>query len=518
MKEHKVANKSELTEGEMKGVEVDDLKLLLTLINGEVHAVSGSCTHYGAPLADGALSGTQVICPWHHACFDVTTGDHLEPPGLNALKKFEVRLDGDDVYVTLPNETDGEREPRATSQHDDERTFVVVGGGDAGQSAAETLRDEGFTGRLVMISKEDTAPYDRTKLSKELESTEKPADLELRPDSFYEKRTIERLVKEVTKVDVNGKTVTFEGGETLSFDALVIATGGTPKKLDIAGADLNGVHTLRSLEDAKHIYSSAHKGSKAVLIGSSFIALELANALQALDVEVAVVARESVPFAGILGERLGKHIQSKHEAQNVTFYLESEPESFEGDEKVARVVLADGTALEADFVVVGIGVSPVTDIAEGVEKADDGGIKVDATLKAADAVYAAGDVAEFPLAATGEPVRIEHWRLAAQHGRTAARNMLGQNAAFEGVPYFWTAQPDLKLRYVGHVEEFDDIVYDGEVESGEFLAYYLKDGKVRAAAGSNRDKDMAALEHLMRRGDTPTPDDLKEGVKVLERL
>ena len=515
--EHKVGSVSDLSPGQMKNVEVGETSLLLSNVEGEIHAVSGKCTHYGAPLADGALSGTQVICPWHHACFDVTTGDHLEPPGLNALQKFEVRTEGDDIFVTLPDEVEPQRKPTATGKSDDEPVFVILGGGIAGESAAEVLRDEGFGGRLVLISKEPHAPYDRTKLSKEIGAAEDAGALELRDEAFYKERDIERLTAEATSVDVAGKTVTFKDADALSYDKLLVATGSTPRVLDTPGAGLDNVFQLRSLNDAQHILAAAKAGDKAVLVGSSFIALELANALQEQEVSVSVVAPESVPFEKVLGERVGKKIQQNHEAQGVEFHLEQKVKTFEGNGKVARAVLESGTELDADFVIIGIGVTPVTEFLSGVDKADDGGIKVDNTLEAAEDVWAVGDIAQFPLKLTGDRVRIEHWRLAAQHGRTAARNMLGQNVTYDGVPYFWSAQPDLKLRYVGHAEKFDDVVYEGDVEAGEFIAYYVKDGAVHAAAGVGKDKELAALEHLMMQGKTPEPDEIGE-VELLERL
>ena len=515
--EHKVGSVSDLSPGQMKNVEVGETSLLISNVEGEVYAVSGKCTHYGAPLSDGALSGTQVICPWHHACFDVTTGDHLEPPGLNALQHFEVRVEGDDIFVTLPDEVESERKPKATGKSNDERVFVILGGGIAGGSAAEMLRDEGFDGRLVLVSKETYSPYDRTKLSKQIGAAEDVGALELRDEAFYNERDIERLTAEATSVDVAKKTVTFKDAESLSYDKLLVATGSTPRALNTPGADLDNVFQLRSLDDAQRILAAAKSGDKAVLVGSSFIALELANALQEQDVSVSVVAPESVPFENILGERVGKKIQQNHEAQKVEFHLGQKVETFEGNGKVTRAVLENGTKLDADFVIVGIGVTPVTDFLSGMDKAEDGGVKVDAGLKAAEDVFAVGDIAQFPLKLTGERVRIEHWRLAAQHGRTAARNMLGQNVSYDGVPYFWSAQPDLKLRYVGHAEGFDDVIYDGDVEAGEFIAYYVKEGAVHAAAGVGKDKEMAALEHLMRQGKTPKPDEVGRG-SLLELL
>ena len=261
--EYRVAKLSDLPQGTMQEVEAGQTTLLLSNVDGEVYAISGHCSHYGAPLAQGALSSKQVICPWHHACFDVTTGDHLEPPGLNALTRFEVRVDGDDVYVTIPEAAEPQRKPAATGRDEnrgDEQTFVILGGGVAGENAAETLRDEGFAGRLVMVTKDDNAPYDRTKLSKELSAAEDSSDLELRDPSFYEERDIERVFKEVESVAVAERTLTFKDGETLEFDKLLVATGSVPRMLDVPGADLESVFTLRTLQDAKTHLGRSRKG------------------------------------------------------------------------------------------------------------------------------------------------------------------------------------------------------------------------------------------------------------------
>ena len=525
--EYKVAKLGDLPQGTMTEVEVGETTLLLSHVDGEVYAVSGHCSHYGAPLAKGALSGRQVICPWHHACFDVTTGDHLEPPGLNALTRFAVRVEGDDVYVTVPADAAPERAPETVRRGDDGRTFVVLGGGVAGQHALETLRAEGFAGRLVLVTRERVWPYDRTALSKatEVDRIHDERRFFLRDEAFYASNDIERRDGEVTEVDAAAKTLHFAAGEPLAYDALLVATGGKPRRLELPGVELNGIYTLRSLRDAERIVAAAESAARAVLVGSSFIALELAALLQDRGVAVAVVARERVPFAKLLGERIGARVKRHHEQLGTQFYLGYEPSAFEedeqvGDGQVARVVLDDGRVLEADFVVLGVGVEPVTDIVSGVDKAEDGGIIVDASLRAADGLYAAGDVATFPLSRgeQGERVRIEHWRVAAQHGRVAARTMLGQAASYDGVPYFWTAQPDLKLHYLGHAESFDDILYTGDVDDGGFIAYYLKDGAVRAAACAKWDAEVAALEHLMLQDRLPSSDDLRRGVDLLELL
>ena len=516
MTEYKVARLSDLANNSMLSVEVANTTLLLSRIDGAVYAVSGKCTHYGAPLADGALSDGQVICPWHHACFDVRTGAHVDPPGLNALTRYDVRIDASDIYVRVPD-NDDERPPTAPETITNSPIFVILGGGIAGENAAETLRAEGFNGRIIMLSKEPLRPYNRTDLSKQLESANDLEALQLRDARFFESHHIEFLTKEVTHVDARQKQIEFADGDSLTFDKLLIATGSQPRQLNIDGHALKNIYQLRTPADAKHILNAAKKGSNAVLIGSSFITLELAAALQEHAVSVRIVAPESVPFETILGERVGKKIQRNHEQQGTRFHLGHKPEAFKGNTHVTHVVLDDGTTLECDFVVVGVGVTPVTAFVSGVSKTDDGGIIVDDTLQATTDVYAAGDIAAFPLAPSGERVRIEHWRVAAQHGRSAARNMLGQHAPYTGVPYFWSAQPELKLRYVGHAETFDDIHYHGNVEEGSFIAYYTKNNQIKAAAGVNHDKHLAAIEHLMKQNKLPDANNLNTAT-LLELL
>lgn len=519
MPEQKVARTNDLENGAMKQVSVGETDVLLANLDGKFYAVGAKCTHYGAPLAQGTISEGKVICPWHHACFEVKEGKQLEPPGLDSLPRFEVREEGGDVFVSVPDDAAESRTRSASSLGEgDGRTFVILGGGVAGANAAETLRQEGFGGRLVMISKESYLPYDRTKLSKGPSAAEDPPSLELRSADFYDERDIERLEAEVTKVDADAKTLTFGGGETMEYDALLVATGGVPNSLGLEGEDAENVYKLRSLDDARAILSKAQEGQKAVVVGSGYIGLELASSLQDMGVDVTVVAPEEVPLAKILGPEVGGLFRRRHDEKGTHFKLESKLSSFEGNGTVSGVTLEGGETLEADFVVLGIGVSPATDILEGVPIDDDGGVMADAHLRVADGLYVAGDIASYPDPVSGKRVRIEHWRLAAQHGRVAAKNMLGQDEPYGSVPYFWTGQVDLKLRYVGHAESWDEVIIDGDVDAAEFIAYYVEGGEIRAAAGAGRDKEMTALHHLMRQRKTPTVQEVRDGVDLVSRL
>ena len=504
-----------LRDGEMKQVTVGDHEVLLARVNGAYFAVHAHCTHYGAPLADGALDGDRVICPWHHACFSVRTGDHLEPPGLDALPRYSVRVDNGQVIVRVPDDAGDRRVPEmaAPGGETDEPPIVIVGDGAAGAYAAEAVRQAGYTGRVVLVGDAEELPVDRPNCSKDYLQGNAPEEwMTLRGADFYDTHGIERRTgRRVTKADTESKTLTFSDGGTLEYQTLVLCPGGTPRTLDLDGAGLDGVHLLRSFPDSKALRAAAENAEKAVVIGASFIGMEVAWSLREQDCEVTVVAPEEVPFARVLGERVGRFVQALHEDGGVRFALGMKTDKLIGNGRIERVVLDDGTELDADLVVIGIGVRPATDFVEGLKLNDDGGIPVDARLQAADGVYAAGDVAAFPYGPSGERVRIEHWRLAAQHGRIAGTNAAGGDARYTSIPCFWTAQFGTNFRYVGHASDWDDVIYDGDVASGEFIAYYVQNGRVQAACGVGRDREMAALEALMRRDAVPTPTDLRSG-------
>lgn len=511
-KEFHLANTSELGEGEMKEVSAGGARVLLARVGEEFHAVGATCPHYGAPLVDGALCGTRVVCPWHHACFDVTTGDLLEPPALDALPRYEVRVEAGRVLARVPCEAEDRRTPRMCARGDsDPRQFVILGAGAAGYAAAQTLREDGFRGRVVVITREDRAPYDRPNLSKDyLQGHAEPEWMPLRPDEFYKRFDIELLCeREVTRVEAASKTITFEGGGTQSYDALLVATGGSTRRLNIPGSDLKNICLLRGFSDADSIIQTAERSSHAVVVGASFIGMETAASLRERGLDVTVVAPSREPFEATLGKEIGALFRRVQEARGVRFKLGSIVYRFEGTNHVEAVVLDGGERIAADMVVLGVGVRPATTMLEGVALHEDGGVIVDEHMRAADGLYAAGDIACFPYARTGERVRIEHWRTAQQQGRVAAHNMAGMPTAFDGVPFFWTRQFDAGLLYLGHASAWDEVVYVGDVPAQDFLAFYLKGGRVLAVAGMNRDRDMAALEELFRQDRVPSADQLR---------
>ncbi len=486
-----------LEPGGMTQVEIDGEKILLVRDNDAVRAVGATCPHAGGPLAEGVRNGGRIVCPWHKAAFCIRTGAVLDPPALDPLPRYDVRVEAGRVLIAKPDPA-----PASPPVAPDERCFVIVGAGAAGAVAAQTLGEAGFTGRVVMLDTANRVPYDRTVLSKYALSGLKGAEKSpLQTQAFYRGHGIERRTAEVTRVDAAARRITCADGSVVEYDAALLATGGTPARPSIPGAGLGHVYTLRSRGDADAILQQAERSRCAVVLGASFIGMEVTASLRERGLDVTVVGKEATPFAKQLGEQVGRAFVGLHKQHGVAFRLGSGVASLEGDGKVSAVVLDSGERIAADLVVVGFGVKPATSYAEGLARRDDGGIIVDANLCAAPGLYAAGDIASFPLHGDGAPVRVEHWRVAEQQGRVAALNMLGQAARYDAVPVFWTIQYMKRLDYVGHATEWDSVVLHGDTGKPEFLAYYVKDGRVAAAAGLGRDRDTAALIELfaMRR-------------------
>ncbi|MDF9795230.1 NADPH-dependent 2,4-dienoyl-CoA reductase/sulfur reductase-like enzyme/nitrite reductase/ring-hydroxylating ferredoxin subunit [Catalinimonas alkaloidigena] len=506
----KVARKDELAPGEMKQVKVGETEVLLARYQDDFFATAAHCTHYGAPLKDGLLHGKRIICPWHHACFDVTNGDHLEPPGCDSLPSFEVKVEGEDIIVKVPDDAPSQRMPDMQSRDKkDSQLNLIVGAGTAAQYAAEAMRSNGFRGRILMLTPELEKPYDRPNCSKEYLQGEAPDEwMPLRPAEFYEDHDIEVMHKvEVSELDVSQKQVSLTDGQTIKYDKVLLCTGGKAIKPDMPGTNLQNVFTLRSMADSKAIMEAAKQVKKVLIVGSSFIGMESAWSLNKLGCEVTVVAPEEYPFASLWGDKVGKMIQEIHAKEGINFFMGRKVEQLKGNQHVQSAVLDKGDELETELVLIGVGVKPATSYVKALTLADDGGVVVDKHFSAGQDVYAAGDIAEFTY--HGRQVRIEHWRVAGQQGRIAGANMSGQSKTYDSVPFFWTAQHSIKLRYVGHVKAYDDIIFDGKVEEQEFLAYYVKEGDVKAVLGLNRDGDMLMVEELLRLKKMPSPSEIK---------
>jgi len=510
-----VAKAGDLQDGEMKEVTLGEAgKVLLIKEKSVFKAIGNKCTHYGAPLKDGVLCNGKIRCPWHGACFNVTTGDIEDSPGLDSIHTFQVRVEGDNVIVSAPAEElkVWKRAPRTAScDKSDSRLFVIIGSGASGQAAAEALRGGGFSGRILLITKENVLPYDRIKLSKSMNA--KVESILLRPESFYQNHNIEILFgKEVAHLDAASKSITLASGENITYDGCLIATGGIPRRLSVPGADLDKIYCLRVPEDAQRIAENA-EGKNLVIVGSSFIGMEVAATLASKAKSVSVIGMEKVPFERVLGTEVGSALQKLHESKGVKFYLSRVTTEFQGESSVKAVVLDDGTVLEADVVAIGAGIIPATSfIKGGVNLASDQSIIVDEFLKAADELWAAGDVARYPYPVTGELIRVEHWGMAQTQGRVAAHNFLNKEPKkMDSVPFFWTVQFGKSIRYAGHATSFDEVIVHGNPDELKFAAYYLKQGKALAVATLGMDPLASAAAHLLALNKLPSASELKAG-------
>ena len=510
-----IAKKNDLKNGEMKSYKIDESNnVLLCRINDEFFAVGASCTHYGAPLVEGILKDYTVICPLHHTCFNVKSGDLLEPPAMDALPKYEVKIEGDSVQINIPEEIQFSRNPGMVKKDSksDNRTFLILGAGASAYFAAQSMRENGYKGNIIMVTRENRKPYDRPNLSKDyLAGSAESEWMPLRPDEFFDEYGIEiKQNLNIKTVDFKTKNVSFANGENLKYDKLLIATGGEPKRLNIVGSELKNVFYLRSFDDADKIIGAVENGHKAVVVGASFIAMETAHSLTERGIKVTVIAPDEVPFERIFGKEIGNLIRKEHEKKGTSFKLKSNIKEFKGDDKFKSVVLESGEEIEADFAVIGIGVKPATNFLTGTELLKDGSLKTDPYLMIKEDVYASGDIASFPDPRTGDHIRIEHWRLAQQLGRIAGANMTGKKVKYEEVPFFWTEQAGMSLRYIGHIKNWDEIIIDGNLSHKNFIAYYIKNNMVMAAAGINRDREMDAVHLLMKEQKLPEVESLRD--------
>lgn len=517
--EHRVA-RADMRDGQMVEVSAGKRKLLVLCSGGEYRAFAARCPHYGAPLADGLLHGQRLLCPWHQSVFEAAGGDLLQPPALQALPSYPVTVRDGEVLVDLPDDAPQTRPmPMAAFDPDaDPRTFVVVGGGAVAAAAVAAMREGGYQGRIVLVSAEDRWPYDRPNLSKDYLAGQAGEDwLALRPDGFYDEHGIERRHDTVTALDVATRRMVLAGGGELAANAVLIASGAVPRRLDVPGADLDGVLALRSRDDCDRLRERAAAAAHIVVAGASFIGMEAAASLVHRGADVTVVAPEQVPFATTLGPA-GAAVRAAHEAAGTRFRLGRRPAALHGEGSVRSVELDDGERLPADLVLAGIGVRPATAFVQGVTAHDDGGLGVDEQLRLAPCVWAGGDVARYPEAHVGEPVRIEHWRLAMQHGRAAGFAMAGAGAAFDGVPFFWTQHGDLQLGFAGVGPGWTDTVVAGDVAGGDFTVYYCRGEQVRAACGT-RDRELDAFAELMAAGRLPAASALRrEAVELVSLL
>ena len=514
-----VCHVDDLVDGELKEVRVGDTDVLLARVDGQFYALYPKCSHYQGPLVKGLLNGHRLVCPWHNACFDVRDGHRLEAPALNGLPTHEVRIENDQVFVRLTTDKESLENPMSAPDEANSETYVIVGGGGAGAFAAEGMREGGFTGKIVMLTESQEAPYDRPNCSKDYLQGKAPDEwMPLRTDEFYQDYGIEiRTHQYVMALHPADKRIELSSGEIIKYDKALICSGGHPNSLPSPGADLKGVYPLRSLHDSQTLRELGKQGKRVVIIGSSFIGLEGAMSLRKLGSQVDVVGLEKVPFEKTLGEKIGRVVQSWHEKEGVRFHLGRNVDRLEGNGSVSDVVLDNGEKIVADFVLLGLGVKPRTNFLKDVPFEKDGGVKTNEYLQLSTDLYAAGDIAHYPT--TDGSQRIEHWKVAGLQGHVAGLNMAGKEELYRAVPFFWTNQQGKRINYVGHATKIDDIIYEGDPEKDDtFLALYVEGGQIKAAAGLKRDQDIIAIRELMQEDRMPSVENVKKGIKWVDEL
>ena len=459
----------------------------------DLFAIGATCTHYGGPLAEGLMVDCTVHCPWHHARFDLRTGEAIAAPALNNVVCYKIEKCGERFFVTGKIDKKAERKPKSSPT-----SVVIVGAGAAGGAAAEMLRREGYDGPVTLIGADESLPYDRPNLSKDYLAGNAPEEwIPLRPPEFYGEQKINTFTNTtVTGIDAKAKQVTLSDGRSLDYGALLLATGAEPVRLTIPGSNLPHVCYLRTLTDSRRIIEKAKNARRAVIIGSSFIGLEVAWSLRERKLEVAVAGRDSVPLGKVLGMQMGNLVRETHEAHGVKFHVGRTPVAI----REQYVQLDDGTKLDCDLVVVGVGVRPNTHLAEQAGIATDNGVLVNEFLETnVRGIFAAGDIARWPDPRAGR-IRVEHWVVAQRQGQTAARNILGVREPFTIAPFFWSNHFDLHIHYVGHGSGGDHANVSGDLKAREASVIFRSDGKLSAVVSIGRDRENLEAEVALERG------------------
>jgi apoptosis-inducing factor 3 len=498
-----------------KGFNIDDLadgKMLLGHAFGEavlvarrgdeLFAIGATCTHYGGPLAKGLMVDCTVRCPWHHARFDLRTGEAIAAPALNNVTRYKIDKRGEQFFIAGKiddSDRSRERSKPVRKPKSSPASVVIVGAGAAGGAAAEMLRREGYDGPVTLIGADEFLPYDRPNLSKDYLAGNAPEEwIPLRSAEFYREQKIDTFINtSVTAIDPQKKQVTLSDRRSLGYGALLLATGAEPVRLAISGDDLPHVCYLRTLADSRRIIDKVKSAKRAVVIGASFIGLEVAWSLRERKLAVAVVGKGSLPLEKVLGRELGNLIRQTHEANGVKFHLGRKPLAITD----RHVELDDGTKLDCDLVVVGIGVRPNTAIAEQTGIATDNGVLVNEFLETSvPGIFAAGDIARWPDPRAGR-IRVEHWVVAQRHGQSAARNILGAHEAFILPPFFWSNHFDVHIHYVGHGSGNDQAIVSGDLKEKEASVTFRSGDELTAVASVGRDLENLKAELALERGE-----------------
>lgn len=465
--------------------------VLLIRQEGEYFAVGAKCTHYSGPLSEGLIEGEAIHCPWHHACFDIRSGEALKAPALNPIAAWNVEIHDGRVFVT--DKKAPLIRPRAGTES---KRFVIIGAGAAGTSAAVMLRRHGFQGEIFLVDEGKDLPYDRPNLSKDFLAGNAPEErISLYPAKFYKenKITLELGVR-AEKVDSHRHHVLLSNGKTLHYDSCLISTGGVPNKPPIPGIDKSNVYVLRTLLDCRRIIARTSWAFRAVIVGAGFIGMEAAAALRMRNIDVHVVAPDELPLIKAVGVHVGSYLKKVHERNGVKFHLGHSVKEI----RERSVVLDSGQSLDCDFVIVGAGIHLNTSLAEEAGCRADDGIIVDEYLESTVSdIFVAGDIARWPDPRSRRLIRVEHWEVAERQGQIAALNMLGDRVKFADVPFFWTRQYGLKLGYIGHSECFDRMDVMGDMDHDNFAVAYYEDERIAALLTVGRDRENLLAEQAL---------------------
>jgi apoptosis-inducing factor 3 len=476
----------DVADGAIVSGRVDSEEAILVRRGEEFFAVGAQCTHYHGALAAGLAVGDTIRCPLHHACFSLRTGEPLRAPALDPIACWRVERAGAKVFVRERMPTPKPPSPKDGRAGALPSSVTIIGGGAAGLAAADRLRREGYSARITLLSADTSPPYDRPNLSKDFLMGTAPAEwMPLRTPEYYAERKIELLLdSRVASLDPKRRTLQLERGRQLDFDALLLATGADPVRLDIPAAGAMRFLYLRTFADSQAIVAAAAAAKRVVVVGASFIGLEVAASLRQRGIEVHVVGPERILFEHVLGAQLGTFVREVHESHGVMFHLGTSVANVDG----RRVTLKDASCIEADFVVIGAGVRPAIKLAEQAGLTIDRGVRVNEYLETSAAgVFAAGDIARWPDPYSGERIRVEHWVVAERQGQIAALNMLGRRQRFDAVPFFWSQHYDVTINYVGHAESWDAIDVDGSLSSRDCAVTYRRGGRILALASISRD-------------------------------
>ncbi len=514
----------DLPDGGMVLGQVDAEDVILVRRGDEFFAVGASCTHYHGPLSDGLVVGDTLRCPWHHACFSLRTGEALRAPALDPISCWRVERVDDKAFVreklaqpsakaaVVSQNSSPNSSPKSSSNISSRITLdLYAQAGMPNKRLAQSRlvrmvlnkgRNTGLTGlNWTMISADDSPPYDRPNLSKDFLAGTAPDDwIPLRSSEYYSDRRIDLVLgSRVSSLDIQRRSVQLENGKTYEFEALLIATGAEPIRLEIEGATDSQIHYLRTFADSRAIVAKSASAKRVVVVGASFIGLEVAASLRARGMDVRVVAPESLPLERVMGPDVGLFLRGLHESHGVVFHLGSTVSRING----RSVTLSNGTIVDADFVVLGVGVRPSIALAERAGLAIDRGIAVNDYLETSvQGIFAAGDVARWPDPHSGERIRVEHWVVAERQGQVAAKNILGQREPFTAVPFFWSQHYDVAINYVGHAETWDAAEIEGQLDlNGRDCAVtYKQRGRTLAVATISRDVQSLQAEAAMESG------------------